>query len=631
MKTTESAVTELAFIFKFLPLFQEVETIDRVYRLLLGIVTSGRSIGYRRAMIFTPDEEDCVIRGRYGAERPISIESGGETAPRFEKLAKELFRNYENIDGNDLTLKARSYSVPLLWHRSALVKAVRTGYPVLAERGHSEFASDTFFDFFGTTSYVAMPIEFEGRVMAVLAADRGGVKRQRPVDDISVLFSLVQQAAASAQHLTDSSSNRRKSRILSKLHRSLHDASTASALEDGLKAGLAMLCRAVGGSVCIVKDLTRQKTHVVEVIQDYASEAREHFKKVAEGFDDILDLSAGTSESVSGDREHPQLRGMAAERVEFFFACPLLLGNDIFGALVVYVDKDDNPTNSKDFKKGDRGFLELCAGLIASGIQSLRQNERLRRTGDCLDEVSSHLARERERSRIGDRSAEYQTRITEDIEHLERVLKDDAPVASRLLKVSEVIESMAEYTSSYRGEVLKEKTRYKITDLFKLTRHTLDEWRPHAEKKGIELTVRIPEKGPSLLLDRESITTALENILRTTASFLSEGEKMLVECSCSGERALVCVADNGRGLPGDALSRLLMPFADVGNKDKDKRALSVAGEVLQKHSGEIMIKSSFSWKTILVLGFPVAASRDRRKSKRDRRRRRERRTVSQTT
>lgn len=628
MKTTESAVSELAFMFKLLPLFHEVETIDRVYRLLLGIITSGRTVGFRRAMIFEPDESSRVIRGRYGAEPPIRLPGEEQDNAGFEDLAKDVFEIYESIDGCDLTLKARAYSVPLGWHRSALVKSVLSRYPVLAERGLSEFATDTFFAFFGSNSYIAMPIEFDGRVQAVLAADRGGASGTRQVDDISVLFSLVQQAAATAGHLVDESVRHRKSRILAKLQKSLNRAPQASTFEEALKAGLTMVCKSVGGSVCLLKDYSVQKTHVVDGIQDYSSPAREFFKVTAKGMDDVLDLSAGTSESISGDRGHPQLRGMARDRVEYFFSCPILLGNDVLGALAVYKDRDHNRERFKDFKRGDKRFLELCGGVIASAAANLRQKERLRRIEDFVEEISSHLIRERERSRIGDRSVEYQTRMSEDIKLLKETLKSKKPVAGRLLGLSEIVESMESYTRGYRDDVLVKTTDYKMTDLFKLTRRVVESRRPFVEEKGVELTIRIPDQGPSLLLERASITTAIENILDTTASCLGSGEKMMIECSVSDDRLLVCVADNGTGLPGDTISRLFMPFTAITTRDKQKRALSVAGDVLQKHSSEIMIKSSYSWKTILVLSFPMAASRDRRKLRRDRRRRRERRTIN---
>ncbi len=105
---------------------------------------------------------------------------------------------------------------------------------------------------------------------------------------------------------------------------------------------------------------------------------------------------------------------------------------------------------------------------------------------------------------------------------------------------------------------------------------------------------------------------------------------MSIECSTSDDRVLLCFADNSEGLPGDIISRLFMPFESAAVEDEKKRALSLAGEVIQKHAGEIMIKSSHSWKTILILSFPGAANRDRRKIYRERRRRQDRRLPVKT-
>ncbi|MEJ2721408.1 MAG: hypothetical protein P8181_09740 [bacterium] len=614
-------------MFKLLPLFHDVDTIDKVYRLLLGIVTSGRSAGYRRAMLFEPDEEYGVIRGRYGAEPPIRLPGDPAPEPGFEGIADDVFRIYETIESAELTLKARSYSVPLGWYRSALVKSSRSRYPVLAERGLSEFATDTFFDYFGTHAYIAVPIEFGGRVHAVLAADRGNVQTGSGPDDISVLLSLVHHASAAAQRLTDISAARRRSRVLLKIHQSLQQPQQEGSFEEGFKAMLAMICRAVGGSVCLVRDHTAQKTHVVEVIQDLASEAREHYKETAAGFDDVLDLSASMGEVISGDRGHPHLHGTAAERVEYFFVCPLSLGNDGLGALAVYTDTDDNPFRYKDFNLDDKSFLELCGNLIASGIAGVRQNERLRRVEALVEEVSSNLVREREQSRVGRRLAEFQTRIAEDIRQLKETIKSGKPAASRLLSASKTIDEMDSYTKSCRDELLNKKTRYEMTDLFRLTRRIVESLRTVVARRGIELTTRIPPEGPLLLIEPKSVTTALENVMEVTAACLGAGEKMMVECSLAGDRLLVCVADNGTGLPGDTISRLFMPFTGVAGEDTQQRALSAAGDVLQKHSAEIMVKSSYSWKTILIMSFPEPANRDRRVSRRDRRRRRDRRSI----
>jgi hypothetical protein len=56
--------------------------------------------------------------------------------------------------------------------------------------------------------------------------------------------------------------------------------------------------------------------------------------------------------------------------------------------------------------------------------------------------------------------------------------------------------------------------------------------------------------------------------------------------------------------------------------------MSLAGDIFHHHAGEIMIKSSTSWKTILVVSFPMVSNKDRRQSAPDRRNRGDRRSPS---
>jgi signal transduction histidine kinase len=173
-------------------------------------------------------------------------------------------------------------------------------------------------------------------------------------------------------------------------------------------------------------------------------------------------------------------------------------------------------------------------------------------------------------------------------------------------------------------------SHYELVDLFDVTRRTLQDCSSVLQGHGIEVTMRIPANGPSMLMDRSKVAKAIENILRVTASYAKKGDKMLIECKNTEDRVLVCFADNSTGLPGDAVSRLVMPFGDADTTDDKKRALSLAGEIIQKHAGEILIKSSMSWKTILILSFPKKANRDRRSSRRERRHRQERRSAVST-
>jgi signal transduction histidine kinase len=632
MKTPETTVSELVFMFKLIPLLQEVDNVDRLYRLLLAIVTSGETVGYPRAMLFVPDEQDGVVRGRYGIEHAEETHArgGGHAAKRtegerFDEMARAVFQNFEHVDASDLTVQVRSYSVPMSWYRSALVKAARATYPVLAERGASEFATDTFFDYFGVTSYIALPIEIDRRVVAVLAVDRSAREDRSSTDEISVLYSLVQQTAAAAGRLLENSSHRRRARILSKLHSSLAAAATASELEESIRAGLAMVTRAVDASLCVVRDGHSQKTIRVDSTSRADGAAEDETLITAMG--EVLELSAGTLEPVEGDSAHPRLEGGADKRISFFFACPLLVGRNCFGALAVCTENGDRQARLIDFRPADKTFLELCASAVASAMEARRSGDRIGRLEDLIQELGANLVRERKRSRLGDRSVEYHMRFGEDIRHLRRLLAGKE-TPGRLSEIAGVVDSMQHDSALYWDDVVEDKGDFAMTDLFELVRRAAEKWRSRAEGKGIQVTVRVPDRGPSLLLDRSRIGRALENILTATLSCLEKEDKVLVECSLADGRALICVADTGRGLPGDAVSRLFMPFVDVADRDEGTRALSLAGDILQQHCAEVMIKSTSSWRTILVLSFPMSAGRDRRKRPSDRRGRGDRRVIS---
>jgi len=628
MKDVERAVSELAFLLKLLPVMGEMDTVDKIYRLLLAIATAGHSVGYQRAMLFAVDESEEAIRGRFGVVRPDDLDVSDMSEKSFEERARAIFSVYENVEATDLTVQVKSFTVPLAWHRSALVKAARTTYPVLAEREAAEYSSDPFFNFFDSSRYIAVPIKVNGRVAAVLATDGLG-RRRKHAEDISILYSLAQQASASAQNLVEFSSMRRLSRIARKLQLSLNEADTREKLDEGLRLALIMVARAVGSGGCLLKDLTRQKTTHIKTVHEYSPEASDDDIAVSESFETILDETTAKVEPIVGGADHPLLSPDAAKSVTYFRATPLVSGESVTGALAVYRDQAGNDS-SQPYSADDRGFIDLCAWIIASKLETVQLEDRITRSEGLVQELSSNLARERELSRLAERSLDFHEQITEDLNELGEQMSSKRPYAKRFPKIAEIVKAMQATCQQHVSELLINKSHYEMLDLFDVTRRTVQDCTSILQGHGIELTMRIPANGPSMLMDRSKVSTAIENILRVTASCAKKGDKMLVECKNTEDRVLVCFADNSTGLPGDAISRLVMPFSDADKTDDKKRSLSLAGEIIQKHAGEILIRSSMSWKTILILSFPKKANRDRRSSRRERRRREERRSAVST-
>lgn len=620
MSTQDPSPSDLAFLFKMTPLMRELDSVDRIYRLLLAMATAGRTAGFERAMLFIVNEREGILRGRMGAERPDT--AGVEDT--FDTRARNVFNIYEGVEGTDLTLKAKSFSVPLEWHRCGLVKAVRSAHPVLAENQLSEFSTDPAFAHFGMRSYLAVPFRLNGRVASVVAVDMGGPKKDDPVGDVSLLYSMTQQATGAAQSLLDMVDNRRRSRIVWKLQQLLAQVDSAEKLDEALRLAAIMMSRAVGGSGCVIKEFIRQRSVHVKTVHEHSLEAGDDDSAIGECMDNILDHAAGTLRPVSGDHRHRLVSAEAARGLGHFYATPLQANANVSGSIVVYHEREADETDDP-YTPDNRHFLSMCAGVLAARLECYHLEKRIRRAEEFNAELSANLARERERSRMAEGSFDYHLDVAGDLDKLRAILSKKTPYKQRFPELVKRVEKMQEKAQQHVSNLTAPESHFAMLDVFDMTRRTVQGLLDDFRESGVEITTRIPPGGPLMLMDEEKIKQAVRNIVTATASFMTSGEKMLIECSSTDDRVLLCFADNGNGVPGDTISRLLMPFDGVNETDERKRALSLAGEIIEKHGGDILVKSSMSWRTILILSFPRAANRDRRKTPRDRRRRSERR------
>jgi len=631
MEKTELTVSELSSLFRMLQVISDAKSVDKIHQMLLAFCTAWRSIGFERSFLLLVDRKNRVVRGHVAAERPMESSVASDD-PTFKEMAKVVFDSYEAIESSDLSLKARTYSVPLDWHRSAVVKAVASGYPVLAERAASEFATDPFFAFFATPRYVALPLSVDGTVTAVLAVDHGAMDKPIGVDDISLTYSLVQQAAVGIERFLEAMDSRRKFRVLRKLQEMMHNARTPSQLAEAQNIALSMIGRAVGATGAFLKDLIRNRTIHIKTVDEYSLEATDADIVIAECFDRVLERAAGSMKPVRGDGQHALLDETTGEIVRHFESHPLTTNGDSLGALAVYVEATDDNTRKIEFDGRSRLFLELSAGIIADKLNSMHKSQRIGRSETVLEEVRSHLSRERETSRAASRAADRYEHLVREVRELKDAVDSHGSDEDRIQLVKKVLRKIENEADDGERELRAIRSSLRMIDLFTLVERASSRWASKLRDKGVSVTVRIPAAGPTLLMNPGNLTTALSNILRVLCGAVVEGDRVLIECSTTDEKASIVIADTGTGLPGSVLSRLFMPFSEGGAEGSDSSAMTAAGDILSRHHGEIAIKSSPSWKTILVISFPLPANTDRRETRDDRRRKREdRRGVTANT
>ncbi|MCH7549921.1 MAG: HAMP domain-containing histidine kinase [Candidatus Krumholzibacteriota bacterium] len=358
------------------------------------------------------------------------------------------------------------------------------------------------------------------------------------------------------------------------------------------------------------------------MLHEVGRKLRRGLERVVKRYDPLAGLDVGHGPGVRGDEQHPLLGPEAAETIQFFYACPLVVSGGGLGALGVYMERGSVRTR---LDSKNRTFLELCAGIIADRLNALHKSERVERAEDMLEEIRSNLVREREASRFGDRALEFYSEITQGLSRLRSVIFSRLPYEKRVAQAKELFKEIEREKSAQESQLAAMKSSLRMLDLFALVAEVVRIWAPTVIDLGVELTTRIPREGPSLLANHESIRIAVRSVLDTLATGVKKDDRVLVECSTTEDKAMICIADTGDGLPGHLLSRLFMPFGEPEGDDENRNVMSVAGDILQRHGGEISVKSSPSWKTILVIAFPMASNRDRRDTPRDRRRRNDRR------
>jgi signal transduction histidine kinase len=238
-----------------------------------------------------------------------------------------------------------------------------------------------------------------------------------------------------------------------------------------------------------------------------------------------------------------------------------------------------------------------------------------------LEEARSNWTREKAAARAGERAQEHVELLQRGVRELRDALRARSAPERRVEQALGVVERIESDAARFRAELSAMNSSLEMVELFVLAREVFDTWAPGLRAAGVEVTERVPAGGPALLMHRASVRTALDSILRVLSAHVAKGDRVLLECSATAGKAVLLIADTAGKIDGTLLSRLFMPFTAGADEDDPDSAIAAAGDILQRHAGEITVKSSPSWKTILAVSFPVSSNRDRRHTRRDRRRR----------
>ncbi len=140
---------------------------------------------------------------------------------------------------------------------------------------------------------------------------------------------------------------------------------------------------------------------------------------------------------------------------------------------------------------------------------------------------------------------------------------------------------------------------------------SLENSRVLAAKKGINFKVVHGGNLPhTLFCDRPKIEQVLNNLLSNAVKFSHADSDVTLHLSTQENILVLCVDDNGTGLPEDILEQLFIPFSKatrLGTREEKGTGLglSIVRSILEGHGGEIRAENISGGGARFVVTLPI--------------------------
>lgn len=294
-------------------------------------------------------------------------------------------------------------------------------------------------------------------------------------------------------------------------------------------------------------------------------------------------------------------------------------------------------------------LLLLCLFLL---IRLLRVKNKLRDISDILDDISAGNGNHKILASPDEMTAGICYKINEIVYHYENQLafwRQESELNKQLMTslshdVRTPLTTLIGYLDASHKGIIKgaereeymETARIKahelkayIDDLFEwfklgsgeetlivkpyeiaeLTRELLKDFIPVFEEKGLDYEITIPQEQVMVMVDLDGYSRILNNLIQNVLSH-SDAGRILISVSIQSGKAVICVADDGKGIPKEALPHIFERLYKCDKARSEKGSglgLNIVKTLTEKMEGSITADSENNHYTTFTLRFPLTA------------------------
>jgi len=283
-------------------------------------------------------------------------------------------------------------------------------------------------------------------------------------------------------------------------------------------------------------------------------------------------------------------------------AVPLIADSSVIGALII-----ESP-DAHAFSAIDQRQVLMLATQAALGIrnaQIYREAQEAIRVRDTFLSIASHELKTPLTTILGNVQM-LQRRNARDNSMTERNRRTLDIVAAQAARLNRMVTALLDISRIQTGQLSIERAPL---DLCLLAQRVVDDLQPTLDHH--EIALNLPDKALVVEGDELRLEQVLQNLLQNAVKYSPGGGLVEVSVEERNQYACVMVADQGIGIPQDALPRLFARFYRADNVQAQHISgmgvgLYVVKEIVDLHNGLLEVDSQEAVGSTFTICLPLA-------------------------
>ena len=274
-----------------------------------------------------------------------------------------------------------------------------------------------------------------------------------------------------------------------------------------------------------------------------------------------------------------------------FLALPLKAGSKILGVFNL-TDKDEDY-----FSEDEVSIARYIASQCALAIErhniytKMRANENLQAIGLLKSSVAHDI------SNLLSIADVYLGLMEEEIDKNSNIYEYIKAVKSEMKRIGILATDMLDLS---KDKLVLHKTKFSINELVNELKLYSEAF---AKSPNIQIEFRI-KSDDEIVADKNRLFRVFFNLLNNSADAVSDNGRIILSIKRTGKDISFLVADTGKGISKENISKLFQPFFTSGKIKGTGLGLAVVQDIIKAHSGTIRVRSKLGSYTCFLIRIP---------------------------